>query len=93
MTDRTLPADEHSEAELRGLVRDLTTALENRNKEVAALKAQIDGHVLVPRSTASILHNCFVPKNPNKMRKAHPDVVKAAWDFKDRCRIVFGPQP
>lgn len=77
-------------AEQRGLVRDLTRALENRNRELETLRAparegteHIHGerYVTVPLSIAILIRKCFVPRNPNKMRGAHPDVVAAAKRF------------
>lgn len=76
--------------EQRALVRDLTTALGNRNRELAALRTParegteyIHGErfVTIPLSVAILIRNVFVPRNPNKMRKAHPDVVSAAKRF------------
>lgn len=37
--------------------------------------------VIVPIETAIIIRKVFLPVNPNKMRGAHPSVVKAAKDF------------
>jgi hypothetical protein len=75
----------------RCLVRDLTTALEHRNRELKELREKVEGSVLIDRTTAAIVCNVFIPANPNKLRKAHPDVVKAAHAYRDACRIAFGP--
>jgi hypothetical protein len=38
-------------------------------------------NVLVSRETANIIRSVFLPANPRKMRKPHPDVMKAVQDF------------
>ena len=38
--------------------------------------------VRIPLSVAITIDKVFCPRNPNKMRGAHPDVVKAAHVFK-----------
>ncbi len=38
--------------------------------------------VAIPLRTAQFVDNVFLPANPNKLRRAHPDVVQAAKVFK-----------
>lgn len=37
--------------------------------------------ITIPLSIAIVIRSVFLPSNPNKMRKAHPDVVAAAKRF------------
>ena len=38
---------------------------------------------VLPTSVAKIIDGAFLPTNPNKLRKAHPDVVAAAKIYKE----------
>lgn len=40
--------------------------------------------VEIPLETARLVMLAFLPRNPNKMRAAHPDIKKAVVDFKSR---------
>jgi hypothetical protein len=57
------------------------------------MEQQAAGMVCVPLRTAELIERVFVPRNPNKMRGADPDVVKAAHEFKAAVRKATGGQP
>jgi len=39
---------------------------------------QVERVVVLPLEVARIVRNVFLPRNPNKLRGAHPDTVSAA---------------
>lgn len=48
------------------------------------------GVVSIPIDVARLIRNVFLPHNPNKMRKATPEVVQAAKDFIAAVEL-YGP--
>lgn len=49
--------------------------------------------VTISLETAKLIDGAFLPRNPNKMRGAHPDVVQAAHDFKHAVAQVPAAPP
>lgn len=39
-------------------------------------------YVTIPLETAQTIDGAFLPSNPNRMRRPHPEVLEAAKDFK-----------
>lgn len=58
---------------------------ENIAKVINAIKRPTEAFS-IPMRTAVLIRRAFLPTNPNKMRKAHPDVVVAALDFIQHVR-------
>lgn len=57
-------------------------AIEAQRLEDARIAtSQSKRFITIPLSIAIVIRSVFLPANPNKMRKAHPDVVAAAKRF------------
>lgn len=41
--------------------------------------------IAIPTETCRLIHNAYLPSNPNKLRSVHPDVKAAVIDFKELC--------
>lgn len=46
--------------------------------------------VVLPLRTAEVVRNVFLPRNPNKLRGAHPDTIAAAKDYIARVNEALG---
>lgn len=44
--------------------------------------------VSIDIKTAELINGAFLPSNPRRMRNAHPDVIKAAEDFKRALAVA-----
>lgn len=64
--------------------RDL--AVENARGEFGGNK---EATVTIPLNLALLIDKVYLPSNPNKLRTAHPDVIKAVRDFKDLIRSAL----
>lgn len=53
--------------------------MNDKNDKTAPLFAsRIEPVVVLPLAVARIIRSVFIPRNPNKLRGAHPDTVAAA---------------